>query len=233
MKSNRGSTELVILVALLIAGASFIKLPSWLDRESRRARQSQQTTEELLQAQQKQGAAAAAGVVEIGTANSLAPESPSKDFIAREVPSVLSKLPAPDPAALLEAERRRIAVMEGRIEEANRLYGEEARRSERLARDLAQAIAAKHLSDQALLEAAAAKRAAEQQMRILIVVAVLLFLLFAYAKATSLGPRALGRVAADIRSGEKPIAALDYRVPDYLKDWVHKEAKLAMKLDDK
>jgi predicted membrane-bound mannosyltransferase len=232
MKSNRGSSEVIILVVLLAAAAGFIKLPALFDRDTKRAEQSQQTTEELLRVQQAQGASAAAGVVEIGTANAMAEDSPSKDFITREVPSVLSKLPAPDPAALLEAERRRIAVMEGRIEEANRLYGEEARRSERLARDLAEAIAAKRLSDQALLEAAAARRAAEQQMRIIIVIAGLLLALWLYAYATRIGRKSIALMANDIRSGERPIVAIDAHVPDYLKPSIHREAKLAMEVKD-
>jgi len=230
--SNRGEVSTLLLVALAVAALGFWKAPSWFDRETRRAKDSQQATTQLLEAQQKQGAHVAASVVEIGVANAMAPESPSKTFIAREVPSVLSSLPQPSASALIEAERRRVAVMEGRLAEANRLYGEEAVRAEKLAAQLALAQEARRQADQALLEAAAAKKAKDQQMRMIMLVAGLLAVLWVYAYLTRLGPKSIGMIAADIRSGSHPIAALDSHVPDWLKSSVRKEAKLAQEIQD-
>jgi hypothetical protein len=228
----KGEASTTLILVLALAALGLLKMPSWFDRDTRRAKDSQQATEQLIEAQNKQGAHVAASVQQIGVANAMAPESPSKAFIAREVPSVLSSLPSADPMALIEAERRRVAMMEGRLAEANRLYGEEAVRAEKLAAQLALAQEARRQADQALLEAAAAKRAKDQQMRIIMLIAGLLGVLWVYAYLTRLGPKSIGLIAADIRSGSHPIAALDSHVPDWLKPSVRKEAKLAQDIQD-
>jgi hypothetical protein len=228
----KGETSTVVLIVLALAALGFVKIPALFDRDTARAEDSQQATEQLLDAQKKQGAYVAASVQEIGVANAMAPESPSKAFISREVPSVLSSLPSADPIALIEAERRRMAVMEGRLTEANRLYGEEAVRAEKLASQLAFAQEARRQADQTLLEAAAAKKAKDQQMRIIMLIAGLLAVLWVYSYLTRLGPKSIGMIAADIRSGSHPIAALDSHVPDWLKSSVRKQAKLAQDIQD-
>ena len=230
--NSKGETSTVVLIVLALAALGFVKIPALFDRDTARAEDSQQATEQLLDAQKKQGAYVAASVQEIGVANAMAPESPSKAFISREVPVALSSLPSADPMALIEAERRRVAVMEGRLTEANRLYGEEAVRAEKLASQLALAQEARRQADQALLEAAAAKKAKDQQMRIIMLIAGLLAVLWVYSYLTRLGPKSIGMIAADIRSGSHPIAALDSHVPDWLKSSVRKQAKLAQDIQD-
>lgn len=221
-----------MLVVLVLVAGGLIKMPDWFNKDRKRAEQSQQSTEQLLEAQRAQGSSAAAGVVQIAAANAMAPESPSKDFIDREASLILTKLPAPDARELAQAEARRIAVMEGRLEEANRLYNSAQQRADRLARDLAAATEARRAADRALAEAAAAKAAADRQLRILFLVTAALVGLWLYAKLHGIGPKALGRIAADIRQGAHPIAALDMHVPDYLKSSVRREAKLAQELKD-
>jgi hypothetical protein len=228
---GEASTLLIVVLALVAVGV--ITVPDLFNRDGKRAKESQQTTEQLIATQLKQGATVAASVVEIGTANTMAPESPSKAFITREVPLTLSQLPPPDQMALKAAEQRRMAVMEGRLEEANRLYVGAHERADKLAKQLALAVEARRQADIALLEAAAAKRAAEKQRVIIVLIAVGLLGLWVYAKLTGLSPRALGQIAADIRGGSHPIAALDSHVPDWLKSRVRREAKLAQEIVDR
>jgi hypothetical protein len=228
----RGETTLVVLVVLAVAGLGWITVPKWLDKRQRQAEASQQATMQLLEAQRAQGASAAAGVTQIATANALAPESPARAFIAREADLTLTKLPAPAAAEVAQAEARRLAVMEGRLNEANRLYVTAHERADQLARDLARAVAAREAADRALLEAAAAARAAERTQRIMMGVAALVGVLWLYAYLTRLGPSSLGKIAADIRGGSHPVAALDFHVPDWLKPQVRRAAKLEMEIKD-
>jgi hypothetical protein len=230
--NTRGEASTIVIVVLALLAVGFLKAPDLFDRDGKRAEESQEATEQLIKAQEKQGASVAASVVEIGTANTMAPESPAKAFITREVPLTLSQLPTPDAMALNAAEQRRLAVMEGRLQEANQLYLGAHERADRLAKELTLAVEARRQADVALIEAAAAKRAAEKQRVIIIFIAVCLFGLWVYAKLTGLGPRALGQIAADIRSGSHPIAALDSHVPDWLKSRVRREAKLAQDIAD-
>ena len=81
----------------------------------------------------------AASVDQIGVANGMAPESPSKEFIGREVSLVKPLLPSPSPDELLAAEKRRVAVMEGRLEEANKLYASSQNENRGLLKDIAKA----------------------------------------------------------------------------------------------
>jgi hypothetical protein len=223
----RGEASTILIVVLALAAIGLIKMPDLFDRDGKLAQESQEATESLIQSQEKQGASVAASVVQIGTANTMAPESPAKAFISREVPLALSQLPAPDAMALNAAEQRRFAVMEGRLQEANQLYLGAHEKADKLTKDLALAIDARRKADVALIEVAAAKRAAEKQRAIIAFIAICLLGLWVYAKLMGLGPRALGQIAADIRSGSNPIAALDSHVPDWLKSRVRREAKLA------
>jgi hypothetical protein len=152
-------------------------------------------------------------VVKSGEANRVAPESPSRAFIAREVPLALASLPAPDVEALVASERRKVAVMEGRLIEADRLYGDALKRADEYQREAARAIAAKRASDLALVEAAAAERGAEQQAFWFMLLAGGAGALYLWTKLSHVSPLTLSRVVNDIRSGvkedEPTIAALD------------------------
>ena len=228
----RGSTELVVLIVILLAGGGALSLPSFFNRDKSRAETSEKATAELLEAQKAQSASAAASVVEIGRANTLAPESPSKQFIEREVPLTLSKLPAPDVKELLAAEQRRLAVMEGRLEESNRLYGQAFIRAEKLSMELDRAIEARKQADKALLLAAEARSAANRQKLLFGLLAGAFAALWVFSKIYGIGPQTAGRIVADIRQGINPVQAFDSHIPDYLKPSVRKAAKLEMEPND-
>lgn len=228
----RGSTELVVLVVLLLVGGGALSLPSFFNKDKSRAKTSEKATAELLEAQKAQGASAAASVVEIGRANTLAPDSPSRDFIEREVPLALSKLPAPDFKELLEAEQRRLAVMEGRLLEANKLYGQASIRAEKLSMELERAVDARRNADKALLLAAEARSAAQRQRLLFGLLAGSFAALWVLSKIYGIGPQTAGRIVADIRQGISPVQAFDSHIPDYLKPSVRRAAKLEMEPND-
>jgi hypothetical protein len=166
MKSTRALTGIEVAAGIAVVGLlGWLLLPKVFHGASRRANQSTQATAELLEAQRAQGASAAASV---------AKASPVRDFIAQEVPVALSQLPAPDPKALIEAERRKVAVLEGRLEEARDLYSSAALRAERLQKDLAEAVEARQRADLALEQAAAAERARTIQAGAAVLLAVLI-----------------------------------------------------------
>jgi hypothetical protein len=235
MKPNiriRGEALTVVLLVLaLVGGGIWLIKPKGLDGDSRRAATSRDTTAKLETATTAQGASAAASVAKIGEANAQAPASPSRDFIAREVPAALAKLPAPDPLALIEAEKRRAAVMEGRAQEAARLYESEAKRSAQLQSERDAALAARQTADNALAEAAAARLAAERQRTAAIAIASLLGALWIYAKLYSITPAALGDAAAGIRAGRNPIDEISRVTAPWLHQRIHRAARLATDID--
>ncbi len=226
--NTRGAVPVLMLWLVGLLGAAlFVAKPKIFNGDSRRAKASVEATAHLEAAVTAQGAAAAASVAKIGEANAAAPASPARDFIAQEVPATLAKLPAPDPQALLEAERRRSAVMEGRAEEAARLYGLESAKSAELKRQLAAALADRRAADAAISEAAAARLAAERQATIWTVVAGLGAALWLYARAFSITPASLGAIAADVRAGVSPIQAMDTHLAPWLHPSVNRAARLA------
>ncbi len=225
---TRGLIWIPYLIALALIGAGLVVIkPKFLDGDTKRASASVEATKKLEDASTAQGAAAAAGVVKIGEANSVAPESPARDFIGREVPSVLSKLPSPDPIALLDAEKRRSAVMEGRLSEASGLYQSEAIKSSNLQKELDLAKEGRRKADLAISEAAAERLGAERQRNIQIAVIVILVALWAYAKFYSISPSTLGRIAADVRSGTPAIQSMDTNLAPWLHSSVRKASQLA------
>jgi hypothetical protein len=226
MNSRAAIPVLVLWAVGLLAGLLLVK-PKMFNGDSRRAKASVEATAKLEKATDAQGAAAAASVVKIGEANAAAPDSPAKNFIAQEVPAALAKLPAPDPQALLEAERRRSAVMEGRAEEAARLYGLESAKSAELKRQLAAALADRRAADSAISEAAAARLAAERQQAVWTVIAGLAAALWLYARAFSISTASAGAIAADVRAGVPPIQALDTHLAPWLHASVNRAARLA------
>jgi hypothetical protein len=246
MKLNqRGEAVTIVLLCLVLLGGGFFMLrPKWSHAESRRATASVVATQQVEQkvyvadeAAMKQAAAAAASVATIGVANTLAPDSPAKDFITREVPAALVYLPKPDPQALLDAEKRRSAVMEGRAYEATRLYEAESKRSLNLQEQRDTALAARDVAmsqrrqaDERLAEAAAASRAASKQAFTAFAVAALLAIGWVYTKLTHLSPAGLGRIATDIRSGRyDAITAIDIGTPP----WTQRAAASSQKTNDR
>lgn len=212
MNNHRAVAPVVIVAVLAVTalGAVFFK-PKWLHGDSKRADQSTQTTENLIAAQNKLSATAAASVAVIGQANAAAPDSPAKNFIAREVPVALAILQPPDPRALLEAEKRKNAVLEGKIELAEKLYGDQSKIAESLRRENAAALAAKRASDQELQRVAAERLAADRTSSRWMVVAIVCIGLYLYVKLTHLGPGAIAEMASDMKKQgvSKGIVALD------------------------
>ncbi len=223
---------ILIVLAAISTGVLVLK-PKSLDGESRRASASTSATAKVEETTQAQGASAAAGVVEIGLANSDAPDSLSKQFIGHEVPSVLSKLPAPDPVALLEAEKRRSAVMEGRIAEISSLYEKEAKKSASLQKDVANAKSDRKEVDLKLEQTAALHLGESRQKNILIAVSVILGVLYIYSRIYRISPTTIGNALADIRAGVNPVTALDTHLAPWLHPHVKKASQLATEPIDK
>jgi hypothetical protein len=227
LRNKHGAAVLVVVVGLLLGGLGlFIAKPRFMHGDSRRARQSQEASAALQEAATKQSAEAAASVVKIGEAAATAPESPERTFITRDVPVALAKLPSPDPSALIEAERRKVAVMEGRLEEAARLYDKALKRAETLEREKAAAMAERQRVDQELQSVAAERLGAERQRNAMVAVAVLLILLYGWAKYTHFSPAQIAQAAVDIRGGAKAITALDGVATMYQQKLVKRIARL-------
>ncbi len=224
--TNRASVLVIVLIAVaLLGGGAWLVKPSWFPGSSRRAANSTKATANLVAAVDAQAASAAAGVATIGKANAEAPASPSKDFITQEVPAVLAKLPAPDPMALLEAEKRRSAVMEGRADEARRLYETEAKKAERLQAERDEAIAARQKADLEIEKQAAVDHANTVRSIGLVAIIVVLVAAWLWLKFNTVGTTKLGKMAADIRAGENPLTVLDRYVDERLHSKVMRVAK--------
>jgi hypothetical protein len=205
-----GFAPLVVVVVLAALGlTAYVAKPKIFHGETRRAEAAAVATKKVEDATDRQSAVAAASVVKIGEANAAAPASPAKDFIAREVPVALASLPAPDAQALLEAERRKSAVMEGRAVEAESLYVAALKRANALGQEKAEAIRQAERANVDLLNAAAAHRAAEQERNGFVLVAVACAALYVYVKITHVSPGALAEAVRDIKANVHPIQALD------------------------
>jgi len=214
--------EVALVVALLGLGGIWVK-NQFFHGDTKRAKESVKTTElvntatdRLLEAEQAKGALAAASVTKIGEVAASSPDSPEKSFITREVPLALASLPAPDPKALLEAEKRRVAVMEGKLAEADRLYAKAIGRAEELSilaakhkAELDEARAAKDKADAALVKVAAERRAREQQMLVIAGIGALIFIYAIWVKASHFSPHQVAASMTDIRSGVAPVVAID------------------------
>lgn len=224
--NQRGDATIIVVLVVALAGLGvFLFNPRSIHGESQRADASAKATSdlnaatnELLKAEKSRSAEAAASVVKIGEANAGAPESPEKSFIAREVPVALANLAPPDQMALIEAERRKAAVLEGRLEEASRLYRDAYAQAAALQRErdlanaaLEQARIDRQKADQAILEAAAAHRAMQKQRNLFIVGVVVAGALWMWVKFTHFSPRQMADSVRDIRSKTyaDPVEAID------------------------
>lgn len=211
LRATRGLAPLVILaIVAAIGGAVVVLKPKVFHGDSQRAAASTEATARVESATTKPAAEAAASIVKIGEANAAAPDSRQRDFIAQEIPVALAKLPAPDPQALLEAEKRRSAVIEGRLEEARGLYSTALQRAVILQRERDAALASRRAVDAELSQVAAERLGAERQRNQFIAVAMLALALFLYVKFTHLAPGALAEAVHDIRENKvDPLHALD------------------------
>jgi prepilin-type N-terminal cleavage/methylation domain-containing protein len=228
MKRNKAFTllEILVVIALLGAGASYIA-PKLFNKDSRNAANSQKATAELIAAQERKEANIASSVTVIGQANADAPASKEKDFIAKEVPLVLSQLSAPDAQKLFEATARRAAVAEGNLALVNKLYGQATKDAIELTKELEKARIERQQVDLALSEAAAYKLGAERTKMALGAVVALLVAGFIYVKIYSITPASLGSIVADIRTGSNPIQAIDTHLGPRLHGRVQRAARLA------
>lgn len=208
--STRGEVLTAVLIVLAAGGLFLLFRPKATHGESRRAKEGTETTAQLVQAVDRQGASAAASVTKIGEANAQAPESPVKEFIQREVPIALAQLPTPDAQALIEAERRKVAVLAGRLEEAQRLYDQALKRADVLAKEREEAIAAKRESDLKSEQAAAEALGAEKRSAQYLVGGLVLLGLYIWAKVTHLSPGGMASLATYVRKdGDDALRALD------------------------
>jgi type II secretory pathway pseudopilin PulG len=224
MKAMTGIEVLAVLA--LIGVVTWLVKPSLLPGASRNAAQSTTATARVEATTHAQDATAAASVVKIGEANATAPASPAKDFISQEVPVALASLPAPDPIALLAAEKRRSAVMEGRADEARKLYETAAKHAAQLQTERDNALAERRAVDLKLETAAAAEHARTVQFMGAAVIALLFAAAWLYAKIYGIHPEDAGRIIASIRGGQDPIQAFD----TYLAPRLHKAVRTAAKL---
>jgi hypothetical protein len=208
-----GTLVLIALVGLVIGFAA--PKPKFLDGRSREADKSAEASAEVekrvakaVEAEQAKGAVVAASVVQIGVAAGQLPDSPQKTFISREAGVVLPPLlPPPDPDALLAAERRRVAILEGKLEHADKLYAAAVKDSERrleravkAERKVAESFAERREMDTQLAESAAYARGKDAVIGMLGAVAILCVAGWLYA-----GLRA-GKLS---RFARKIIPALD------------------------
>ncbi|HTJ77671.1 MAG TPA: hypothetical protein VL357_01625 [Rariglobus sp.] len=227
MKTRAFAIIPVLLVMAVVTAGAYLLKPSLFPGSSHRAAVSAGTTADLIQADKARASYAAASVVKIAEANGTAPESPVKAFISQESTLALAHLPAPDQTALIEAERRKNAVLSGQVDEARRLYEKADEKAAKLSKERDAAIAAKQASDTALIAAAAAEHAANVQRLAALGVAGLLFVLWGYAKIYGITPGTLGKVVYDINGGTNPIQALDTNLAPWLHAKVSRAAKLA------
>lgn len=208
----RGELATTVLVVLGIAALGlFVAKPRMLDGDSKRAAASTEATAKLDAAVTQQGAEAAASVVKISEANSSAPESLERTFISKEVPVVLAKLPSPDPQALIEAEKRKVAVLERRLAETDKLYEKEMYRADQLAREHAEALKARKDADLRLEQAASLHLGMQRQRNQMFLALGILGVIIIYLKLTHLSPGAVADAVIDLRNKvhADPVSALD------------------------
>lgn len=231
----------VLLVVSLVALAGWIGpkvLPSVFDKGTRQADQSadasaqvEQAVAKAVDAEQKKGAVVAASVAQIGVAAGQLPDSPQRTFIVRESGWVAPLLPPPDPVALLAAERRRVAILEGKLELADKLYAAAAKdNAATLARAVkAEARVVKELSDRRevdteLAETAAYARGKDAVIGVLFALAALCGIGWFVARKTSLPKLALAHMANRAREGQTAMDVIDGVVPDTWHDEIEKLA---------
>jgi hypothetical protein len=219
-----GLVEVIALVAVLGMGAMWVK-SQFFHGDTKRAEQSTDATAEVKATQaaldaanRQKSAEVAASAAIIGQAAANIQDNKDAEFIRREVPVILAKSEAPDPAELLKAAERRELVLKGELAAINRAYGQAFEHAQKLADENARltgerdaAIAAREAIDRKLSEVAAARRAKEQQMLVLVGIAALFAALWLWAKLTHFSPWQQAKAVADIRAKTyaDPVEAID------------------------
>lgn len=247
MKKESGVITIGVAIAIVVGGViiTWMTKPDLLPgTAAHRAKVSVQATQQVKdttvkvdEATRKQGAEVAAGLTKISEANGMAPASSARDFITLESANLLTMLPAPDPIALMEAEKRRAAVMEGQRDEARRLYETAAKKADQLQQERDAALVARDAAelkrqraDEDFTKAAAAEHARTMQAMGASIFAIVLLVVIGYLKLFGINTNTLGRIAADIRAGNDPIQTLDTHLAPWLHPAVQRAAKLASDL---
>ena len=241
-KSISGSALVVVVVVLAITTLLSLFKPKILDGDSRRADASKQASTQVetgaqkaLDAEREKGAEAAASVQSISNAVGDLPPSRATDFVRREIAVPLSLLPKPNYQALLEAERRRAAVMEGKLQLIESLYRDESSKTAKLLEDsnrtaaaLQKAFVERRAVDSELAEVAAARLAAERQRNAFFLAAVAAVALWLFSKFYSVSPSSIGSIIADIRNGVDATTAFDTHTSPLLHKHIARATKLAL-----
>lgn len=214
----------LILVLVLCGALGFVFFkPS---KAQTQAAASVVATANVDSAAKAQSAAAAGSVAAIQQVNSQAPDSPQKNAIAREIPTVLAKLEPPDLKAQNEALLRMNAVIQGKLDYADSLYREEAKLTAKQAAELAKARAERQAVDLALSEAAAVGKFKDQLLMGAGLIIALVSGLWVYTKLFSINPATMGKILSDIRAGTPATQAFDTA----LAPWHHKPVQTAARL---
>ena len=231
----------VIEVVAIVAVAAWLGpkvAPSLFDGRTKEAEASANASAEVeermakaIEAEQAKGAVVAASVQQMGVAAGQLPDSPQRTFIVRESGWVAPLLPPPDPAALLASERRRVAILEGQLELADKLYRDGTKdnaallaRAVKAEGRVIKALAERREVDTELAESAAYARGKDAVIGILAAIVVLIGILYGYVKLTGFGRADIARMANRIREGMAPLDAIDATIPDRLHASIEKTA---------
>lgn len=229
---------LLLAVGIIaIVGYLFLK-PSQSQKQAAASVQTtskvENATTQVDNAVKAQNAAAAGGVAAVGQVNQQAPASPQKDAIAREIPAILAKMEPPDLKAQNESLARMNAVMQGKMELAESLYKDEAKKTAKQAEELKDARdklqreqAERRSVDLQLSEAAAVGKFKDQIIMAVVAVAILLGAGWLYARMFSINMGTAGTILSDIRAGVAPTVAFDTHLAPWHHASVNKAARLA------
>lgn len=216
----------------MLAAIALVALAGWLgpkvapkffDSRTKDAEVSKDATAELekrlaaeREADEKQDAVVSASVQVMGQAAAEAGDAPWAVFVAREAGHIRPLLPAPDYKALYAAEARKRAILEGKLELADKLYRDDAKKSEKLLAEnaefrakLKRALEERRETDARLAEAAAFSRGKDAVIGALAAGCVVLGLLWLYVKLNGVSLRSLGVAVRGIKDGDDPVSSLD------------------------
>lgn len=132
--------NLVLSLAIIICGVSCVHTDKKVAKPTALVVSPLPTAIELtkaanaqaLSAEIQKASNAASSIEAAQKANTNQPPSPSTTFIDKELGVALATLPPPDIKTALEVEKRRSAIMEGRVSEANKLYNQAQSEAEKL-----------------------------------------------------------------------------------------------------
>lgn len=222
---NRGEIATVVLAVVAVAAllAVFAPKPKFLDSRSRDAQNSVAASQKVedavakaVEGERKKAAEVSASVKVIGDAANEAGDAPWAVFIAREANHISPLLPAPDYKALYAAEARKRAVLEGKLELADKLYKEDAQTKQKILEKSAElqakldtAIEKRQELDQKLVEAAAYARGKDYVIGVLSFFLVVGLIIFWWVKRSGIHFTDLAKAVADIKSGTDPVQAID------------------------